>query len=203
MSARAIDFAALVLADPHTGRLALGRNDGSLIVPCVRPERGDGAGAAPALPRVWLGAAEIRSGAFQDAALRALFEYLGQLIARPAPADAVLARDGGWSRMARHGLMPDRAALRFLGRAIDPAHMPRRRHVRVFSAPLSAVSNSLKRRGWCERLVWLTPQSAGSLDDPSLEPFLAHALTDPDTAPVKVTFRAGQRLIQPLERDLT
>lgn len=198
MTARPADFACLLLADAPTGRLALGRDITGLTLPLARPQSGDGIGRAPELPHGWLAAPPARTAVFQDAALRALFETLGQLIARPATGDAELARTGAWGRIARHGLAPDRAALRFLGRAIDPSGAPQRRHVRVFAAPISAVSNSLKRRGRCERLVWLDPAAAGSLDDPTLEPFLAHALTSPDAAPIRVTFRTGQRRIQPL-----
>ncbi len=198
---RPADMAALLLTDPHSGRLALGRDDNDLITPTARPERGDGAGpaAGPNLSRAALGAPETRTAAFQDAALRALFETLGQLIARPAPSEARLAREGGWGRIARHQLMPDRSALTYLGRAIDPVDAAQRRHLRVFAAPLSAVSNSIKRRGRCERLVWLDAGAAlHSLGDPALAPFLTRALSGADTAPVKVIFRAGQRIEQAL-----
>lgn len=198
---RPADTAALVLIDPHSGRLALGRDETGLVTPMVRPARGDGAGpvTTPALPQTALGAPESRTAAFQDASLRALFECLGQLVARPAPVDARLTREGGWGRIARHQLVPDRAALVYLGRAIDPVDAPQRRHVRVFTAPLSAVSNSIKRRGRCERLVWLDPAAAEhSLDDPALTPFLLRALQGAGTPALKVTFRAGHRLEQPL-----
>ncbi|MCH8489072.1 MAG: hypothetical protein LAT81_03960 [Oceanicaulis sp.] len=198
---RPADISALLLIDPHSARLALGRDETGLVAPAARPERGDGAGAsaAPVLPRAALGAPETRTAAFQDAALRALFETLGQLIARPAPAGAVRARDGGWGGIARHQLVPDRTALTYLGRAIDPVDAAHRRHVRVFAAPLSAVSNSIKRRGRCERLVWLDPQAAArSLDDAAIAPFLARALCGAETRPLKVTFRAGQRIEQKL-----
>lgn len=198
---RPVDTAALLLTDPHTGRFALGRDDTGLVAPMARPERGDGAGAVttPVLPRAALGAPETRTAAFQDASLRSLFEALGQLVARPAPADAALARDGGWGRIARHQLVPDRAALVYLGRAIDPVDAEHRRHVRVFAAPLSAVSNSIKRRGRCERLVWLDAESAAnSLNDPALAPFFMRALQGAGTPALKVTFRAGHRIEQPL-----
>jgi hypothetical protein len=198
---RPADTAALLLTDPHSGRLALGRDDTGLVTPMARPERGDGAGpvTTPVLPRTVLGAPDTRTAAFQDAALRALFETLGQLIARPASADAALARDGGWGRIARHQLVPDRAALVYLGRAIDPVDAAHRRHVRVFAAPLSAVSNSIKRRGRCDRLVWLDPEAGEhSLDDPALTPFLSRALSGAETPALKVTFRAGHRIEQPL-----
>ncbi|WBQ13280.1 hypothetical protein L2D00_01010 [Hyphomonadaceae bacterium BL14] len=198
---RPADTAALLLIDPHSGRLALGRDETGLVTPMVRPARGDGAGpvTTPALPQTALGAPESRTAAFQDASLRALFECLGQLVARPGPVDAKLTREGGWGRIARHQLVPDRGALVYLGRAIDPVDAPHRRHVRVFTAPLSAVSNSIKRRGRCERLVWLDPAAAEhSLDDPALTPFLLRALQGAGTPALKVTFRAGHRLEQPL-----
>lgn len=198
---RPADTAALLLIDPHSGRLALGRDDTGLVTPMARPERGDGAGpvTTPTLPRAALGAPETRTAAFQDAALRALFECLGQLAARPAAADAKLTREGGWGRIARHQLVPDRAALVYLGRVIDPVDAPNRRHVRVFTAPLSAVSNSIKRRGRCERLVWLDAENAErNLDDPALIPFLSRALRGAEAPALKVTFRAGHRIEQKL-----
>ncbi|MGY6627008.1 MAG: hypothetical protein ACXIVL_00685 [Oceanicaulis sp.] len=198
---RPADISALLLIDPHSARLALGRDETGLVAPIARPERGDGAGSSvrPSVSRAALGAPDTRAAAFQDAALRALFETLGQLIARPAPAGAAVARDGGWGRIARHQLIPDRAALTYLGRAIDPVDAPHRRHVRVFAAPLSAVSNSIKRRGRCERLVWLNAETAEhSLNDPALAPFLARALRGAEMRPLKVTFRAGQRIEQKL-----
>lgn len=198
---RPVDMAALLLTDPHTGRLAFGREGASLVTPMARPERGDGAAAvaAPALPRRWLGAPETRSAAFQDAALRAALEALGQLIARPAPEGARLAREGVWGRVARHQLAPDRAALVFLGRAIDPVGAPGRRHIRVFCAPMNSVSNSIKRRGRCDRLVWLDAGAAvQTLEDPALAPFLRRALQGAGAPPLKVTFRAGQGVEQPL-----
>ena len=198
MSARPYECAALLLADPHTRRIALARRDGGLIAPQSRLERSDGVagGPAPRISRARLGCAEARATAFQDAALRALYEELGQLIARPALVGETLPFRGGWGRLARHRLSPERGALTYLGRALDAPEAETRRHVRVFAAPLSKVSNSIKRRGRAERIVWITPDNAAvALDDDALTPFLGLALSalGGRPRPLRVTFRAGQR----------
>jgi 8-oxo-dGTP pyrophosphatase MutT (NUDIX family) len=134
---------------------------------------------------------------FQDAALRAVYEELGQLIARPALQGEALPSAGGWGRLARHRLAPEREALTYLGRALDPSEAETRRHLRVFAAPLSKVSNSIKRRGRADRIVWMTPDNAATaLADASLAPFLDLALSalGGRPRPLRVTFRAGQRV---------
>lgn len=199
MSARPHECAALLLADPHSRRIALGRRDGALVAPHTRLERSDGAagGPAPRISRDRLGCAEARAAAFQDAALRALYEELGQLIARPALQDEPLPAIGGWGRLARHRLAPQREAVTYLGRLLDPADAGTRRHLRVFAAPLSKVSNSIKRRGRAERIVWIAPENAAHvLEDAALAPFLELALSalGGRPRPLRVTFRAGQRV---------
>ena len=80
-----------------------------------------------------------------DAALRAGFEQLGMLIARPVPAFHHEGRTRGlWGQLARHRLEPDRAALTYLGRALSPAGTSQRTHIRLFAAPLA---NSAPRGG--------------------------------------------------------
>ncbi|MEQ8404401.1 MAG: hypothetical protein RKE49_04825 [Oceanicaulis sp.] len=199
MSARPYECAALLLADPHSRRIALARRDGRLIAPQSRLERSDGLadGPAPTISRARLGCAESKAKAFQDAALRSVYEELGQLIARPALMGERLPMRGGWGRLARHRLAPERDALTYLGRALDPAEADERRHMRVFAAPLSKVSNSIKRRGRADRIVWITPENAAlALEDPAMAPFLDLALSalGGRPRPLRVTFRAGQRV---------
>jgi len=196
--ARPADCAVLLLADKEGRRIALARREGRLLAPLAFLERGDGDAAvnAPPVTRKHLGAPEHRAAAFQDAALRALYEELGQLIARPAYPAPQGPLHGGWERLARHRLAPDRSALTCLGRAIDPAEWPERRHVRVFTAPLSRVSNSIKRRGRAEKTVWMTPADAAeALDDPALEPFpeLCFQAMGARFRPLMTSFRLGQR----------
>jgi hypothetical protein len=199
MSARLQDVSILLLVDVQARRIALARRDGCLLAPWSPVEPGDGAAKVPGgrLSRERLGAEPARLAGFQDAALRAVYEELGQLIARPAPQGAALASTGGWGRLAMHRLAPDRRALTFLGRAIDPADALQRRHSRIFAASIAHVSNSIKRRGRAERTVWMTPENAATaLDDPALEPFLemAPGALGGRPRPLKVSFRAGQRL---------
>ncbi|MCR9128498.1 MAG: hypothetical protein NXI12_03165 [Alphaproteobacteria bacterium] len=199
MSARLQDGSILLLVDVQARRIALARRDGHLLAPWSRVEAGDGAAKVPGgrLSKERLGAEPARLASFQDAALRAVYEELGQLIARPSPQGAALAAAGGWGRLALHRLAPDRRALTFLGRAIDPADALQRRHARVFAASIAHVSNSIKRRGRAERTVWMTPENAATaLEDPALEPFLemAPGALGGRPRPLKVSFRAGQRL---------
>lgn len=199
MSARAKKGAVLLLVDGDARQIALARRDGRLLAPFSVIEAGDGqaASSGPAISRAHLGDDAGRAPAYQDAALRAVYEELGQLVARPALPGAALADRGGWGRLAPHRLTPDRMALTYLGRALDPASAQERRDARVFATSIANVSNSIKRRGRAERTVWMTPENAASaLGDDALELFLELAPVALGQAqhPIKVSFRAGQRL---------
>ena len=199
MSAHALDFAALILVDTNRTRVALAQSGAHLQLPAARPQASDGLADtdAPRISRERLGDDPGRAAAFQDAALRALYEELGHLIARPVPHQAGPVNGPCWGRIRQHRLGPDRRALTYLGRAIDRADGPARRHVRVFAASLAKVSNSIKRRGRADRLVWLEPTRAiEALADDSLAPFLeiAPAGLGGRPRPLWVRFRAGQRL---------
>lgn len=199
MSSRMQDGGVLLLVDVQARRIALARRDGHLLAPWSRVQRGDGAAQVRGgtISKTRLGADPARLAQFQDAALRAVYEELGQLIARPSVPGASLAAEGGWGRLAHHRLAPDRRALTFLGRALDPADSSERRHARVFAASVAHVSNSIKRRGRAERTVWMTPENAATaLNDPALEPFLemAPGALGGRPRPLKVSFRSGQRL---------
>lgn len=199
MSGRTLDYAVLILVDTDRTRVALAQSDARMHLPAARPSASDGRAdtAAPRISRERLGDDPGRAKAFQDAALRALYEELGHLIARPVSRDAAAVSGPCWGRIRQHRLGPDRRALTYLGRAIDPAGAAPRRHVRVFAASLSKVSNSIKRRGRADRLVWLEPAKAlQALADDSLAPFLeaAPAMLGGRPRPLWVRFRAGQRL---------
>ncbi len=199
MSGRTLDYAALILVDTDRTRVALAQSGAALHLPAVRPGPSDGQAdtAAPRIGKERLGDEPRRATAFQDAALRALYEELGHLIAHPVPNQAAMVTGPCWGRIRQHRLGPDRAALTYLGRGIDPSDATPRRHVRVFAASLSRVSNSIKRRGRADRLVWLDPARArDALRDDCLAPFLeaAPAMLGGRPRPLWVRFRAGQRL---------
>ena len=199
MTQKPVDCATILLADPHTLTIALAKKKSKLIAPCEPIEPGDGVAETPhsQISKARLGAPESRSAAFQDAALRALYAKFGQLIATPVPVGATLATQGDWGHIARHHLAPDRMALTYLGRTIDPISDEKRRHRRVFAAPLSRVSNSIKQPGQVKSISWLKPDDAAEqCDDSGLEPFIAMVLRalGGRPHPLRVTFRAGQRV---------
>ena len=199
MSGRALDYAALILVDTDRSRVALAQIGAQLRLPAARPGPSDGQAdtTASRIGKDRLGDDPSRATAFQDTALRALYEELGHLIAHPVPPHAANVTGPCWGRIRQHRLGPDRRALTYLGRAIDPAGAKPRRHVRVFAASLSKVSNSIKRRGRADRLVWLPPAKArNALGDESLGPFLeaAPAMLGGRPRPLLIRFRAGQRL---------
>ena len=196
MSARPINMATLILADPHSRQLALVRTETGYGLPMARPARGDGLAefGGPVISRKRLGAPETQTGAFMDAAIRALSEELGQLLARPLSSDVRVPGTNPWARLTRHHLQPDRDSLTYLGRALDPAEAETRRHVRVFTAPVARISNSVKRRGG-ERIAWVSPEKAPDLlKDEALNVFAETALASLGgrPRPLMVSFRAGQ-----------
>ena len=197
MSARPINMAALILADPHSRQIALVRTERGYGLPLARPARGDGLAefGGPTISRQRLGAPESQSGAFMDAAVRALSDELGQLLARPLFSTVRIPGTNPWARLTRHHLQPDRDSLTYLGRALDPAEAEARRHVRVFTAPVARISNSVKRRG-AERVAWVSPEAAPELlQDEALNIFAESALASLGgrPRPLLVSFRAGQR----------
>ncbi|GGE50218.1 hypothetical protein GCM10011367_26390 [Marinicauda pacifica] len=198
MSTRPRDMSALIVGDPHSRKLALGRIGDRLMLPMVPLEAADGRQAdSPRISRKRLGAAELRAGAFMDAALRSGFECLGMLIARPVlhPVGP-RTRSGLWSRLARHRLEPDRSALTYLGRMISPTDAQSRQHVRVFAAPVARVTNSLKIRGSCDRTIWMTPEAADrALNGTGLEAFASMSLSAMGgrPRPLLVSWREGRQ----------
>ncbi|HBU61609.1 MAG: hypothetical protein CMH91_04850 [Oceanicaulis sp.] len=197
MSARPINMATILLADPHSRQIALVRTENGYGLPMARPARGDGLDAfgGPVISRKRLGSPEKQTGAYMDAAIRALSEELGQLLARPLASDVHVPGTNPWARLTRHHLQPDRDSLTYLGRALDPADAETRRHVRVFTAPVARISNSVKRRGG-ERIAWVNPERAPELlRDEALNVFAETALASLGgrPRPLMVSFRAGQR----------
>ena len=192
--------AAIVIADVHGRRIAVARKGEHVYLPERAPDRDDGrpGGRASRISRGALGAEPARATAFMDAALAAAFEELGMLVARPAGVRASPTREAeGWDRMRLHGLEPDRSALVYLGRALTPADAAPRRHVRVFAAPWSAVTNSLMRPAGADRTLWLEPQAfEDRIGDAALATFGPRALTalQRGAAPIRVSFRQGRRL---------
>jgi len=199
VSGRAVNCSGLVLVDPDRVLLGLAQTSGVLTLPITALDQSDGQapGPAAAISKERLGDEAIHAPAYQDAALRALYEELGQLIARPIGAGVSPVQGRCWGRLSQHRLGPERRALTYLGRAIDPTDIAPRRHVRVFAASVAKISNALKRPGRADRIAWVAPaRAAEALKDAALEPFLtlAPGVLGGRPRPLLVRFRAGQRL---------
>jgi hypothetical protein len=199
VSGRAAKCSALILVDPDRVLVGLAQTGGHLSLPLTAliPEDGRAHGPVIAISKARLGDGAIHASAYQDAALRALYEEVGQLIARPLGPLAQALQGPCWGRLSRHRLGPDRRALTYLGRAIDPTHTTSRRHIRIFAASVAKVSNSIKMPGRADRIAWMPPRrAADALGDEALTPFLilAPSALGGRPKPLLVRFRAGQRL---------
>ena len=190
------DAAALLLIDPQNHKVLLGRKDGQYTVPVAFIETNDGKAPGPfrKISSKRLGAPERKAPVFMDAALRACVEHLGLMITThmdpPPPAST-----GLWGRIARHGLIPDRMQLTYLGRALSPSDQDHRWHTRVFAAPYGAVANPLRRTAPTDRPVWMSPEEARDAiktSPVSLFPELAFKYLGAHPKPLLASYRAGR-----------
>lgn len=98
-------------------------------------------------------------------------------------------------------LLPDHAALAYLGRAITPATSPIRYHARFFMAPAEAASGRLRGNGELADLAWLPIRRA--LDLPIID-VTVEILREverlqagaPARRPVFIHYRRGQRRVR-------
>lgn len=106
--------------------------------------------------------------ALAAAAARELLEETGLALARPGlwPGET----GPGWQGLARQGLLPHAAPLRFVFRAITPPGRPRRFDARFFLADARAVLGDLNDFGAAEdelsHLQWVSLGAARSFDLP-------------------------------------
>lgn len=103
-------------------------------------------------------------------AIRETFEETGLAIGQPnaaKPHDEVPA--GSWSNFFARGLVPTPSRLRFMLRAITPAHFPIRFDARFFVADATAVAGDLDdlsgASGELHDLRWIAVQEVAELDD--------------------------------------
>lgn len=190
------DAAALLILDQQAHKVLLGRKDGQYTVPLAFLDSSDGKAPGPfrKISTTRLGAPEHRASAFMDAALRASVEHLGLMITTQIDPPPPPAR-GLWGRIARHGLIPDRMQLTYLGRALSPADAPERWHIRVFTAPYGAVANSLRRTAPTDRPVWMGPDEAQDvLSHSPVAPFpgLAFKYLGAHPKPLLASYRSGR-----------
>lgn len=102
------------------------------------------------------------------AAIRETFEETGLLIGRRDQAPP-FTRAVGWRRFFAHGVVPELACLRLIGRAITPPKRPRRFDARFFMADASAIAAEVGADSEeLLKLCWVTLKQARALDLPAI-----------------------------------
>jgi 8-oxo-dGTP pyrophosphatase MutT (NUDIX family) len=111
-------------------------------------------------------ASPARARALALAAVRETFEETGLLLGTRAKATRV--PKGPWQAFAQHGVLPDLAAIHFIGRAITPPGRPRRFDARFFSMDANAITHRIDGVTGPDteliELVWVPLSEAKRLD---------------------------------------
>lgn len=117
-------------------------------------------------------AVRSRGRALALTAIRETYEETGMLLGRAVDAVPVVPAGEAWAAFAGHGVLPDLAALHFVGRAITPPGRPRRFDTRFFSADSEAVARSAEGFVGPDKelveLVWVEFAAARELDLPAI-----------------------------------
>jgi 8-oxo-dGTP pyrophosphatase MutT (NUDIX family) len=112
----------------------------------------------------------VRARALALAAIRETFEETGLLLGVRAEASKI--PEGAWSGFGRAKVLPDLAALHFVGRAITPPGRPRRFDARFFTMDASAVAHRIEGVTGPEaelvELIWMPLSDAKQLDMPAV-----------------------------------
>jgi 8-oxo-dGTP pyrophosphatase MutT (NUDIX family) len=110
-----------------------------------------------------------KARAFALAAVRETFEETGLVLGLRA-AETRAVPNGPWSDFAQAGILPDLAALHFIGRAITPPGRLRRFDTRFFTLDASAIAHRVAGVTGPEaelvELVWIPLTEAKRLDMP-------------------------------------
>jgi 8-oxo-dGTP pyrophosphatase MutT (NUDIX family) len=112
-----------------------------------------------------------KARAFALAAIRETFEETGLVLGVRSNA-AVPALQGPWAAFAQAKVLPDLAALHFIGRAITPPGRPQRFDARFFTMDASAIADRVEGVTGPDaelvELVWMPLADAKQLDMPAV-----------------------------------
>ena len=123
-------------------------------------------------------ASAAKARAFALAAIRETFEETGLLLGVPTSETAKVP-SGPWRAFAEAKILPDRSALRFIGRAITPPGRPRRFDARFFTLDASAIAHRVEGvTGPDAELVELVWVELGSKPLADLHPMTKNVLRE-------------------------
>jgi len=129
-----------------------------------------GALATPVEQRLARARGQRNARAIALAAIRETFEETGLLLGAPASDAGDQAPEGGWRDFAGHGLLPDLAAIHFVGRAITPPRMPRRFDTFFLAAEADRIGARIEGTTGPDKelveLAWVRIAEAHDLDLP-------------------------------------
>jgi 8-oxo-dGTP pyrophosphatase MutT (NUDIX family) len=112
----------------------------------------------------------VRARALALAAIRETCEETGLLLG--TRGNSAKLPDGPWTPFAKHGVLPDLAAIHFVGRAITPPGRPRRFDARFFTMDASAIAHRIEGvtgpAAELVELVWMPLTDAKQLDMPAV-----------------------------------
>jgi 8-oxo-dGTP pyrophosphatase MutT (NUDIX family) len=112
-----------------------------------------------------------RARALALAAIRETFEETGLILGTKSKTPSKVP-PGPWSAFAEAGVLPDLAAIHFIGRAVTPPGRPRRFDTRFFTMDASAVAHRIEGVTGPDaelvELVWMPLSEAKTLDMPAV-----------------------------------
>jgi 8-oxo-dGTP pyrophosphatase MutT (NUDIX family) len=115
-------------------------------------------------------ASQARARALALAAIRETFEETGLLLG--ARGQAAHIPEGPWTAFARNNVLPDLAAIHFVGRAITPPGRPRRFDARFFAVDANQIVHRIEGvtapDAELVELVWMPLKEAKRLDMPAV-----------------------------------
>lgn len=94
-----------------------------------------------------------RAQALASAAIRETFEEVGLFVA--APSQTRVSTHQHWQDFADQGIGPNLSPLRYLGRAITPAHQPIRFDARFFCVNAAHATGDIRDNGELTDLGWI------------------------------------------------
>lgn len=105
-----------------------------------------------------VGGSPRRAQALASAAIRETFEEVGLFVG--APSKTLVSSHQHWQDFARQGIAPNLNPLRYLGRAITPAHQPIRFDARFFCVAAEHATGEIRDNGELTDLGWIKVSEA-------------------------------------------